>query len=157
MPEDTEVTAGLPPSLKENIDELKAEGAQAVEASGEVVTPKKRGRPKGSKNAPKDKEQVPQLPDFPLESLALLHTGIWNAISNRLRSDYKLSEQGAQDMALWANQVLKQYLSPYLAQHMALACYSLTQLTALSMCIVLRKPKELPEKTETSADGEQRL
>ena len=145
--EETDKT--LPPSLKEDIDNLKQESAQT--ATAEVVEPKKRGRKPGSKNKVKEEAAAPVLPDFPIESLEIFHREVWGFISQRLRSDYKLSEKGANEMAVWANQCLKQYVSPLLAEHHALACYMLCNVTSLAMVIAMRKPKEIVIHAEEAA------
>jgi len=138
----------LPPSLKENLEELKREGSEEAGEGTIFPVPKKRGRKPGQKNKPKE-PNVPEMPDFPIESLSLLHSEIWGVICVKMKSEFKLSPKGAEEMGTWSNQILKQYLGSYLAQHMALACYMLTQLTALSLCIAMRKPK-----LEISGDGD---
>jgi hypothetical protein len=148
-------TAELPPSLKESFDTLKTEGAAVASAPPETEK-KKRGRKPGSKNRPKDGTEpsgVEQIVEFPIEALSLMHFEIWRYIAKRLKSEYKISEQGAKEMGLYASLCIKQYLGPYLAQHQALAAYLLTQTTALTICIVTREVKEKAIESKSELQG----
>lgn len=79
---------------------------------------------------------------FPVEALAMLHREVWLMIAKGLRSQFILSEEGAAEMAKFADLCLRQYAGPLLSEHAALAAYVMTQLTALGAVLVLRVPKE---------------
>lgn len=127
----SEVAAGsVPPGLAQDADALLAE-AKAIGTPGA----------EGEKVKRKYTKRTDEIP-FPKEALAVVHKGVWTFIAKSLRSDFTLTPQGADEMAIWADLCLRQYLSPYLAEHAALAGYVLTQCAAFGMVIALRRPKE---------------
>lgn len=102
--------------------------------------PIKRGRGRPRKNP------LPNLPPFPKEALVKTHVMVWNGIAAAMQSEFQLSESAANEMAEWASICLQQYVGPLLGQHVPLACYTMTQLTAFGVCLAMRKPKEKGKK-----------
>jgi hypothetical protein len=126
----------IPPSVAESPEQLEKDAAAlAGGAPGEER--RGPGRPPGSKT--KKPGPVPAF-EFPLEALALAHKGIWDFAGDRLRSDFRISTEGALEMARFADLCLRQYVMPFLADHAALAGYLLTQVSTLAAMIASRRP-----------------
>lgn len=155
----SEMSGGnIPPSLQETTEKLLADAKNlssntpAANSGNENVSdaPRKRGRPKGSTNKPKESN----LPAIPVEGLIFLHKGIWDGIANALHSDYRLSEKGAKEMGDWASICIKQYVGPIASEHFPLMMYCLTQITALGVCIAMRRLKDKKTLDKSPVEGE---
>lgn len=151
---ETENASAIPPSLKEEpgaireeARRLAQEGVPASAEGGKAASeidepPRKRGRP--------PKAKVIEV-SFPVEALAILHRQVWEGLATLFRSAYHLSEEAAREMASYADLCLRQYAGPALAEHSALAAYSMTVLTHLAALLVVKKPVETSAKPEAPA------
>lgn len=152
MPRKKKPAGQVPPSLAEDPEQLAAEAAGAPRAGDGAPGPKgekrKRGRPPGAAAAPAE----PVIP-FPVEALAVLHRELWTIIARAFRSRYQLTEQGAFEMAQYAEICLRQYVGPTLAEHTPLAGYLMTQTAALLGVMALRAPTVDAETVPTAAEA----
>jgi hypothetical protein len=129
---------GVPPSLTQSEEDLKKQAAELAGGSpegGEASLSGKRG-PGRPRKAPVVEIQ------YPIEAITQVHKGIWDWIAASMKSEYRLSEQGAHEMAVYADLCLRQYVTPVLAEHACLAAYLFSQVTALSVCVLMRKGKK---------------
>lgn len=139
----------VPPALVETAESLKAEAAKIV--TGPMPIPGKRGRhPKGCVcgrcGASTPASETPSI-NWPVETLKELHKANWKWIAERLKSKFILSDKGAEEMAICAQGILNQYVTPMIGEHSSLAGYLLCQVTALSFVIAER---EKPVKKESN-------
>ena len=135
---------GVPPSLEESPANLAAEAAAAeAGAAGDGDKPPKRKRGRPTKEEAAAAAAADAVP-FPVEALAILHFELWRMVAASMRSRYQLSEEGAREMAAYAEVCIRQYVGPSLAEHTPLAAYLMTQGAAVMACFALRQvPGEL--------------
>jgi hypothetical protein len=134
---------GPPPGLVETRESLgaKARNARASSATrGGKPGPKTDADPGAPARGPGRPTAASLITEFPVEALAEAHYQVWTLIGKALRSRYKITKPAADEMAKYADLVLRQYLGPALGDNAPLALWGLTQITAISACFALREP-----------------
>src|SRR6185503_4765534 len=146
---------GPPPGLVETRDTLRTRAGAARAAASA------RGGKPGAKTdadvglpgrGPGRPTAASQITEFPIEALAEAHYHVWGLITKALRSRWRITKPAADEMAKYADLVLRQYLGPALGDNAPLALYCLTQVTAISACFALREgPAPKPDTAPGAA------